>query len=307
MKKMICCLVSPLLLLMTGCVTNETVQRDTATQNVGNFPPPPAGAVRGRVGVPPFSSTTDIAGYSVTGNELDIMAADQLTTLMHKTRRFDVIERAQLEQMLREQDLEGIVKEAELAKMGQVDGVDYLLLGKITAFRVKRVQSDNGLNITGKAAQELLGGWSGGVNKNSEKITTEVGVDLRLINPETGRVRMAEFSEFERTDSASGFGFRYAGFSTGGDSDIRLGRDDAGQVLRLAFNDALLKALPEIDRVLQEDKNMLLDAQKKEGAAPGAAVPSAPADGEQAFQFCPRCGTKTMKAAKFCPTDGQPL
>lgn len=296
---MLCSLFASALLFLSGCSsTGESAQRDQVTANAGVYPPPPAGVEKLRVGVPAFQSTTDIAGYSVTGNELDLMAADQLSTLMHKTRRFSVIERSQLDKLLVEQNLEGIVKNGELTKMGEVRGVDYLVLGKITSFRVKREESDNLLNVTGKAAAELLGGYSGGASKSNVKITTEVGVDIRLVDPETGEVRMAEFSEFERTDTANGFGFRYAGFGTGGEADVRLGKDDAGQVLRLAFDDALRKSLPEIDRVLKEDS-----ANSK----PTSVVePTSPAPASTA-KFCPRCGTKLPGAAKFCPTDGAPI
>ncbi|GEM_PF-486442 len=309
MKLFVSCLSLAALMFLSGCAsTGESSQRDQTTSGVGMYPPPPSSQVRARVGIPPFTATTDILGYSVTGNELELLAADQLATLMHKTYRFEVIERSQLGQLLQEQNLEGIVKDAELTRMGQVDGIDYLVLGKITNFRVKREKSDNFLNITGKAAQELLGGRAGGVSKENTKITTEVGVDIRLVNPENGKVRMAEFSEFERTDTANGFGFRYAGFGTGGDADVRLSKDDAGQVLRLAFDDAIRKALPEIDKVLREDASTLKAAAMQEAAPANVTSPGAPAvPATTTAKFCPRCGTKLPGGAKFCPTDGQAI
>lgn len=241
-------------LFFTGCAsTGETAQRDRTTENIDRFSAPPSGVERIRVAVPPFeTSDKDIYGYSVTGNELSQLAADQMTTLMFKTNRFRVIERAQLNQLLREQNLEGIVEDGELARMGAVRGVDYLLLGKVTNFRLKREDTSTDYGVGGRVSRDLLDGITGGFRKDSTRITTEVGVDIRLVDPSTGEIVMTEFSEYERTDTADSMGIRVAGIGGGGDSSVQVGEDDAGQVLRLAFADALKKAMPQIDRVLVE-------------------------------------------------------
>lgn len=245
-----------LLFFLTGCATTgETAQRDRLTEDIDRFSPPPSGVARIAVGVPPFETDPkNIYGYSITGNELSQLAADQMTTLLFKTNRFRVIERAQLNQLLREQNLEGIVKDGELAQMGAVRGVDYLLLGKITNFRIKREDTSTDYGVGGRISRELLDGISGGFSKNSTRITTEVGVDIRLVNPSTGEIVMAEFSEYERTDTADSMGIRVAGIGGSGGSDVQIGNDDAGQVLRLAFADALKKAMPQIDQVMIENR-----------------------------------------------------
>ncbi len=122
----------------TGCAsTSESAGADTKlVANVGSYPPGPSGVTKPRVGVPPFKVTT--GGGLSGGKDLNDLAADQMNTLLYKTRRFDVIERTQLKKLLDEQNLEGIVKPGELAKPAQVRGVDYLLLGNVTNLRVKR-------------------------------------------------------------------------------------------------------------------------------------------------------------------------
>src|SRR5438309_1770615 len=114
---------------MAGCAsTGESAGADTKlVANVGNYPPGPSGVNKPRVGVPPFKVTTG-GGFS-GGKDLNDLAADQMNTLLYKTRRFDVIERTQLKKLLDEQNLEGIVKPGELAKPAQVRGVDFLLIG----------------------------------------------------------------------------------------------------------------------------------------------------------------------------------
>ncbi len=240
-------------LFSTGCAsTGETGQRDQLTANVGNYPPPPPGAGALRVGVPPFAVSGQQGNFSFSDNDMEDMAADQLTTLMHLTNRFDVIERAQLQKLLAEQGLEGIVRPGELAQPGQVRGVDYLLIGKITNFRVKaeRVSHEAGVQH-GLISRKLLKGFTGGFDKNQTKLTTEVGVDLRLVDPTTGMVKVAHFSQFKQSDTAESFGVDIAGVGGSGDADVQISEDDAGKIMRLAFDDALKKMIPQIDsRVL---------------------------------------------------------
>jgi curli biogenesis system outer membrane secretion channel CsgG len=299
-KKLLLSLSALLALILTGCVsTGETAQRDQVTENIDNFSPPPSGVDRPQVGVPPFeTSDKDIFGYSVSGNELSQIAADQMTTMLFKTRRFRVIERAQFNQLLREQNLEGVVRQDELAQMGKVRGVDYLVLGKITNFRLKREDTSTNYGVGGRVSRELLDGISGGFRKSGTRITTEVGVDIRLVDPETGEVKMAEFSEYERTDTAESMGIRVAGIGAGGNANVQVGEDDAGQVLRLAFADALKKAMPQIDQVLREEH--------RSGSSGGSAGTPAESSGGAA-KFCSSCGTKVAADAKFCPKDGTQL
>src|SRR5438309_2030394 len=134
---------------LAGCAhTSETAQRDTMTADVGRYSSPPAGVNKPRVGVPPFKVTT-AGGFGGGGADLNDLAADQMNTLLYKTGRFDVIERTQLQKLLDEQNMEGIVKPGELARPGQVRGVDYLLLGRVTNLRVKRDDTRKGANLGG--------------------------------------------------------------------------------------------------------------------------------------------------------------
>ena len=158
------------LLSLTGCGTtqsSESASIDTMTAHVGRYSMPPAGATRARVGVPTFTSgnlkndgVTRIQYSSKTqnqGRDVDTLAADQLSTLAFKSGRFDVIERSQLTKLLKEQELEGVVKADELAETGKVRGVDYLFLGKVTSLRVEQEKSSTGYGL----------GNVGGVGKGS--------------------------------------------------------------------------------------------------------------------------------------------
>src|SRR6266480_2798650 len=128
-----------------GCSSSsESAHRDTLTADVGKYPPAPAGITQPRVGVPPFK----VQGTGAfSGGDVNDLAADQMTTLLDQSDRFKVIERAQLTKLLDEQNLEGIVKPGELARPGQVRGVDYLLIGRVTNLRVKNESHNTGFGL----------------------------------------------------------------------------------------------------------------------------------------------------------------
>jgi curli biogenesis system outer membrane secretion channel CsgG len=321
-----------LLCFAYGCSnTGESASRDKLTANVGKYDPPPS--IKGekpRVGVPPFKVTT--SGGIKNTNNLPTIAADQMTTLMDQTGRFDMIERAQVEQLLDEQNMEGIVRPDQMAKAGQVLGVDYLLIGKVTNFRVKSDQTKSGLNlggIGGAVGGGRFGAGNSGFDQKKQNIKTECGVDIRLVDPTTGKVVASQFGEFTRTDSASALGISVLGIGANSDAEVSIEEDDAGKILRLAFDDALRKMLPKIDQAITSRPKTsggsapAAKAKVKASAAPaeeadtdaGAADATPPAKSAPAnsavesgatagSKFCPECGTKVAANAKFCPKCG---
>jgi curli biogenesis system outer membrane secretion channel CsgG len=288
------------LLAVGGCAsTSESSGSDKKTmEHVAAYPPAPNGASRPRVGVPSFRVTT-AGGFGGGGSDLNDLAADEMVTLLHKSARFDVIERSQLQKLLDEQNMEGIVKPGELAKAGQVRGVDYLMLGRVTNLRVKRDDTRQGTNLGG-----IGGAFSSfGFDKKDTVVTSECGVDIRLVDPTSGRVVMANNSEFRRTDSASAMGISVLGGHAEGDANVSISEDDKGKILRMALDDALRKSLPEID-------DFLVHAPGSTGTgtanthvhdSTGGQVPTA------GKKFCPNCGKPVTAADKFCPNCGQKL
>ena len=247
-------------LAIVGCSsTKESASRSDLTKDVGIYPPPPSGIATPRVGVPPFSVQ---ATGKMAGGDLDSLAADQCTTLLDQTGRFKVIERAQLKKLLDEQGLEGIVRSGELAKQANVRGVDYLLIGKVTNLRFKTEKTGNNFGLAQVTGMFNTGGAD--VNNKQTVITTECGVDLRLVDPSTGELLTSMFSDFKRTDSAKSMGVSILGANAQSNADIQLSEDDKGQILRLALDDTIKKMLPKLDRKLK-------DLPKKTDAPAGGA------------------------------------
>ena len=304
-----------------GCSSShESASRDTLTENVGRYSSAPSGINRPRVGVPPFS--VQAAGSFSNGGDLNSLAADQMTTLLDESGRFRVIERAQLQKLLDEQNLEGIVKPGELAKQGQVRGVDYLLLGKVTNLRVKHEKKGNGFGLAQLGGVVNLGGAD--VKNNETVITTECGVDIRLVDPTTGELMTSNFSEYKKTDSAKSMGVAILGANAESNADVELSEDDKGKILRLALDDAFRKSLPKIDQFLRNQPAKTADASPAAPAAPPVAppltspppvstgtpppAPESPSPASLAAKkFCPNCGTANAADAKFCSKCGQKL
>ena len=239
--------------LQTGCETSPTSSAaadQDMTQHVGRYDAPPAGFERVRLGVPPFEVDTRRGAQE----DMNTIAADILAGLATNAQRFRVIERTQLEQLTREQGLEGIVKWDELTEMGQVQGVDYLILGRVTNFRVMPSESRGGFGLG--TIRLPGGGGTGGFDfrNRSAQIDVECGVDLRLVDPESGEVIAANFSEYERTDSIRSFGISVLGVDADSEADLEISESDQGRILRLALDDALRKMLPDIDRELVDRK-----------------------------------------------------
>lgn len=287
--------------LLTGCASSsESASRDTLTENVGKYPPPPTGVVKPRVGVPPFK--VQASGSFGSGGSLDDLAADQMTTLLDQSDRFKVIERTQLQKLLNEQNLEGIVRSDELAKPAQIRGVDYLLLGKVTDLSVKTERKERGFGLA--QVGNILGGAD--VKNKDVIVTTTCGVDIRLVNPTTGELMMSSFSEYKKQDQAGAIGVDILGASADADADIQMSEDDKGKILRLALDDALRKALPKIDSFLRSQPAAAAPAPAAPAApaAPQSAAPSAAPTEVAAKRFCPHCGAEVPAGAKFCPKCG---
>ena len=263
---------------LTGCASStESAGRQNLSAHVGRYDAPPPGLARPRTGVPAFEMTG-----SGSSRQLAEVAADQLTTLAVNCERFEVIERAQLSQLLKEQGLDGVVNPNELAQSGRVSGVEYLLIGKVSNLRVKAEESKRGFGIGNVRLPGAGGIGAFDFKKKSSTMTAECGVDLRLVHATTGSVACAQHTDYTRTDSVGAFGIEILGVDADADASLKLDEDNKGLILRLALDDALRQMLPKLDRYLVS----------KAGSNP----PSAPGGAG----FCSQCGAKLAESAKFC-------
>ncbi len=274
--------------------TSESAGANQLTANVGRYDAPPPGLVPPRLGVPKVT----VSGDNSAGMEK--LAADQLTTLMTNTDRFMVIERAQLDKLLDEQNMEGIVREDERSQAGQVRGVDFLMTAAITNFRTKATRTGSNFGI-GNITRSIGIGMD--MDKSAIEIKTECGVDIRVVDATTGAVLVADQSEFTRSDNASSMGLQILGVGGSSEADIEIDQDDRGLILRLALDDAVKRMLPALDRKL-----MARSREMKSAAAASATLDDVTNGTEttpsMASLFCSDCGGKVKSGAKFCPGCG---
>lgn len=135
---------------------------------------------RPRIGVPKFDFSIESVGEGV---------ADILTRELVKCGRFQVIERSELESLLSEVDFQQseYVEEETAVPMGKIKGVDYLLIGKITAFGYGEKEK----SIGGATFGRRLG--IGGVGAKTKKAHAQF--DIRLVDVKTGKVVFADSAE----------------------------------------------------------------------------------------------------------------
>ena len=141
-----------------------------------------------------------------------------------------------------------------------------------------------------------------GVGNQDVALKVECGVDLRLVDPTTGQTVVADFSEFDRTDTASSMGLQILGGNVDSNAAVQLGEDDQGRILRLALDDCLRKMLPKIDRLLQQRGKQSAAGQSPTGATTEDTSPTVP----KLAQFCSGCGQRLAPGARFCAGCGQP-
>ena len=120
--------------------------------------------------------------------------ADAISTGLVKSGKFNVIERSKLEKLMEEQKLgaSGAVTAQSAAKIGQLLGVQYMVMGSVTEFGVK----ESKLGIGGLGG---LIGIGGGIDTRTN--TARVAMDVRLVDTSTGEIILAEKGEGEESST----------------------------------------------------------------------------------------------------------
>ncbi len=105
--------------------------------------------------------------------------ADAISTGLVKSGKFNVLERSKLDKLMQEQKLgaSGAVTAQSAAKIGQLLGVQYMVMGSVTEFGVK----ESKLGVGGLGG---LIGIGGGIDTRTN--TARVAMDVRLIDTSTG-------------------------------------------------------------------------------------------------------------------------
>lgn len=150
------------------------------------------------IGVAEFKNESGAAWWrGGVGWELSGMLSNELSS----TGSFRVVERAKLEKVLEEQNLaaSGRVRSGTGAKMGQVTGADYLVLGTVTSYEENTASTGGAIAFKGIA----LGG------KKSEAY---IAVDIRVVNATTGEIDFSRTVEGRTSGGGVSVGVFRGGF-----------------------------------------------------------------------------------------------
>jgi curli biogenesis system outer membrane secretion channel CsgG len=143
-------------------------------------------ALKKRIAVVNFE---DKAGY---GHNIGQGVSDMLVTKLVESGQYIVVERNELDAILKEQGLgqSGLVTQQSAAKVGQLLGVEMMVTGSISEFGEKKSKVGGGI------------GSFGGFNIGVATKTARVAVDIRLVNTSTGEIIAAKSADGE--DSSTG-------------------------------------------------------------------------------------------------------
>jgi curli biogenesis system outer membrane secretion channel CsgG len=139
------------------------------------------------------SQFTDKTGKGWWSGDIGDGMADMLSTALFHTNRFIVLERQQLGEVLREQDLgaSGRIRQSTAAPIGQIEGAELLITGAVTEFEGA---ASGGRGIIGGWGGSVLGAIAGGFKK------AHMAIDMRVIDARTSRIVAATSVEGSATD-----------------------------------------------------------------------------------------------------------
>lgn len=188
---------------------------------------------KARIAVSQFKDKTGKGWW--TGAIGDGMA-DMLSTALFHSNRYILLERQQVSDVLREQDLgaSGRIQKGTEAPIGQIEGAELLITGAVTEFEGAASGGGGGIGGIGGTAGRVLGGIAGGIKK------AHMAIDVRVIDTRTSRVVAATSVEGEATDFA--LGGALAGAGSGGALGGALGgwsKTPTEKALRLCIQEAV--------------------------------------------------------------------
>lgn len=141
--------------------------------------------------------------------------SSMLTNELAATNAFTVVERSKLEHVLREQDLAdyGRVRPGTGAKIGQLTGAKYLVLGTVTAFEDKSKGTKGGVAYKG-------------IRLGGKKKEAYIAIDLRVVDTTTGEIEFVRTVEARSSGRGFDVGLARGGFagSLGQEKDTPVGK-----------------------------------------------------------------------------------
>ncbi len=178
----------PLFLLAASCAMTQP----SATVTSGGGPgiaqaqAMPYDGPQARIAVTKFTDKS-AKGYYRIGDGM----SEMLSTALFHSNRFIVLEREQLGEVLKEQDLAtaGRIKKGTGAPTGEIEGAELLITGAVTEFEP---------NAGGVGGGLIIGGLPLGIGGGMKR--AHIAIDVRVIDAKTSRILAATSVEGKATD-----------------------------------------------------------------------------------------------------------
>lgn len=162
-----------------------------------------------------------------------------LSEALMATGRFIVVERAELGDLITEQDLgaEGRTTPQTAAKIGQMLGASILVMGTVTQFEEQAASKSGGVGVPVPGI--------GSVNLGGGKTTAYVKVNLRLVDTSTGKILSTHNADGTASGKSKGGGAYIKGFNLHGSTERKTPLGQAAQ-------DAIDQAVEHIISVMSK-------------------------------------------------------
>ena len=156
-------------------------------------------AAKPRIGVAEFNNTA--TGTYWWGGGVGWELSGMVTNELASTGEFRVVERSKLEPVLREQDLasSGRISKGTGAKVGELTGAQFLVLGTVTAFESNTDSTGGGISISG-------------ISIGGKKKSAYIAVDLRVVDTTTGEISFSRTVEARTKSTGFSLGVFKSGF-----------------------------------------------------------------------------------------------
>ncbi len=154
-----------------------------------------------------------------------------LSEALMATGRFIVVERAEVADIVKEQDMgvEGRITQATAAKFGNMLGASILVMGTVTQYEEQAAGRGGGVGLP-------IPGVGGSVSLGGNKMTAFVKVNIRLVDTETGKILSTHNADGTAESKGRRLGGGIRGVSAQGNTSTKT---PIGQALQKAIDEAV--------------------------------------------------------------------
>ena len=189
------------------------------------FASPSAEAAKKKIGVTKFDANFTVQLPRGGHYDIGTGATDMLTNELVKNKNYEVMERAQLAQVMQEQRLgaTGAVDDSTAAQMGKLIGLNYIVYGKVLSAGAELREEGNDF---------------GKFSTKKEVLEAKVMINVRMVDANTGAIVVSQQAKGVIKKKAGGFNFEHKGQDYGKSKSVSVTAD--------IYDEAVLDAIKQI-------------------------------------------------------------